>query len=96
MDNTQYRNYFATFIPVFSNFTVYINEITEDPQANRVAVWASSTADSPIGPYANEYVLMFHFTPPGDKITRFYEFVDSGYSSAFFRNLTEYLEGGGS
>jgi ketosteroid isomerase-like protein len=48
---------------------------------------ASSTADTKIGPYANEYALFLTFTEDGKKVTRFEEFVDSGYSVKVFAEL---------
>jgi hypothetical protein len=50
---------------------------------------ATSTADSDIGPYANEYALILHFTEDGKKVTKFLEFVDSAFSTKFFADLRE-------
>jgi hypothetical protein len=52
----------------------------------------TSTAETTIGPYANEYALILHFTEDRTKITKFFEFVDSAYSLKFFVKLAE--EGG--
>ncbi|KAK3695709.1 hypothetical protein B0T22DRAFT_456034 [Podospora appendiculata] len=92
MDNKSYDAYFATNLTVFSNFRVTVNDVMEDAAANKVVVWAHSTADTAIGPYANEYMLIFHFTPAGDKVTRFLEWVDSAAAVAFFPRLRLYLE----
>jgi ketosteroid isomerase-like protein len=48
---------------------------------------ATSTADTDIGPYANEYALILHFTEDGKKVTKFLEYVDSAYSIKFFAAL---------
>jgi hypothetical protein len=48
---------------------------------------ATSTADTDIGRYANEYALILHFTEDGKKVTKFLEYVDSAYSIKFFAAL---------
>lgn len=56
----------------------------EDPVANKVIVYAESTADTAAGKgtYGNEYFLLFEFNEAGDKITKMVEFVDSAKSNA--------------
>jgi hypothetical protein len=50
---------------------------------------ATSTADTVIGPYINEYALILHFTEDRKQITKFFEYVDSAYSLKFFVKLAE-------
>ena len=50
---------------------------------------ATSTADSDIGPYTNEYALILHFTEDGKQVTKFLEFVDSAFSTKFFKELRD-------
>jgi hypothetical protein len=50
---------------------------------------ASSTAETPVGPYGNEYALVLKFSEDGSKVEKFEEFVDSGYSEKFFAKLAE-------
>jgi len=51
---------------------------------------ASSTAKTPIGSYANEYMLALTFTDDGTKVIRFDEFVDSAFSASYFARLQEW------
>lgn len=95
MNNTEYRTYFSAFLPLYKDFNVMIIDAYVDESANRVALQATSTATSVIGPYANEYVLMLKMTECQDKIYEVREFVDSEYSAQFFANLTAYIAGGG-
>lgn len=92
MDNATYRAAFGAVMPLFRNFTVTVDDVFEDEANNKVAMSVHSTADTPIGPYDNEYVMMFDFTPDGSKIVRIREFVDSGASSQFFARLGEMAE----
>jgi hypothetical protein len=50
---------------------------------------ATSTAETDIGPYANEYALILFFTEDGKKVTKLLEYVDSAYSIRFFGALAE-------
>ncbi|KAK7464919.1 hypothetical protein VKT23_006128 [Stygiomarasmius scandens] len=90
MDNTHYRQYFGTFMPVFRNFTVTVKNTIVDEKERKVSMWASSTAETDIGPYKNEYVLILNCDEDGKAIW-VGEFVDSHNSVTFFPKLREYL-----
>jgi ketosteroid isomerase-like protein len=92
MDNATYSAYFSTVMPYFRNFTVKINDVIEDAKANKVAIWAGSTADTDIRPYKNEYMLVFHLDESAEKVERMLEFVDSANSVEFFPRLKKYAE----
>ncbi|GAP87590.2 putative SLAM family member 5 [Rosellinia necatrix] len=91
MDNATYKLWFGAMIPYFRNFNVTVDDIIEDVAANKVTLWAHSTSDSAVGPYANEYILILHMNEAGDKITKFFEFVDSSQSATFFPKLREFV-----
>lgn len=92
MDNASFRQYFGGIMPLFKNFTPTIHQLVEDEKANTIAIWCSSTAETPIGPYGNEYVLVLHFNEAGDKVEKFIEFVDTEYSKSFFGRMRVHLE----
>ncbi|EAT83022.2 hypothetical protein HBI56_070200 [Parastagonospora nodorum] len=94
-NNTEYNEYFSKFLPYFKNFNVTIIDTFVDESANRVAIQAKSSADSVVGHYGNEYVLMLKMTESQDKIYEFREFVDSEYSASFFPRLSAYIAEGG-
>jgi ketosteroid isomerase-like protein len=91
MDNEAFRAYFAAIMPYFRDFKVAINDIIEDEKENKIAIWAKSTAVTDIGPYANEYVLVFHFNEAGDKLERFLEFIDSNQVVGYLTELRKYI-----
>ncbi|CAN8103239.1 unnamed protein product [Discula destructiva] len=90
--NASYRAYFGSIMPLFTNFTPKVHMLVEDADANTVAIWCSSKAETVIGDYDNEYTLLLHFNEVGDKVTKFIEFVDTDSSKKFFGRLREYVE----
>jgi hypothetical protein len=86
MNNDAFRAYVSRIMPLFRNFTVTTKDLIEDPVANKVAIWASSTADTDAGPYANEYMFVLHFNSDC-KVEKILEFVDSAFSKEFFGKL---------
>jgi hypothetical protein len=79
MNNTTYSAFYSSFLSEVWNFKLSVSEIIESPQANKVVVFASSTADSKkgVGSYGQEYVLVFEFDESGEKIKRVVEWCDS-------------------
>lgn len=49
-------------------------------------------ADTPIGPYTNEYMFLMTATEDGELVERFVEFLDSAYSKSFFAKFFEYAK----
>jgi ketosteroid isomerase-like protein len=65
-----------------------VREEIHDALAHTCIIHATSTANTKIGPYANEYALILTFTEDGRKVTNFKEFVDSAYSEQFVSALS--------
>jgi ketosteroid isomerase-like protein len=87
-NNTEYRTYFESIMPLFSNFTVKVHKELHDIEARTSLIHASSRADTAVGRYANEYALILSFTKDRTKVTKIEEFVDSAYTTQFFAKLT--------
>lgn len=68
---------------------VTVHTEVHDAEAHTCIMHATSTADTDIGPYANEYALVLFFTDDGKKVKKFLEYVDSAYSIKFFGALAE-------
>lgn len=58
-----------------------------DAEMHTCITHASSTADTEIERYRNEYALILTFTEDGKKVARFDEFVESAYSERFVAAL---------
>jgi len=91
MDNATFRAWFSGIMPLLKGFTVTVHEVVESKEEKKVMMWASSVADSPIGPYKNEYCLILFFNETGDKLVKFLEFVDSKWSTEFFAKMREWV-----
>jgi len=89
MSNSEYREYLSPILPSFRKFTVTVHTAVHDAEAHTCIMHATSTAETDIGPYGNEYALILFFTDDGKKVTKFLEYVDSAYSIKFFTALAE-------
>ena len=61
----------------------------DDATTHQSIIHATSTAETKVGHYANEYALILTFTEDGKKVAKFEEFVDSAYSLDFFAKLSK-------
>jgi len=68
-----------------------MDDLYEDEKNNVVVIWARSTANTPVGPYANEYMLTLYMTKDQKKVKTFLEFVDIGVSRDFFPKLNAWV-----
>jgi hypothetical protein len=92
MNNQEYRAYFGQMLHGFKNFHVTVIDIFEDAPNNKVALHISSTADSLVGPYRNEYMFLMYMTPDHKKVEKLMEFVDSNASIKQINKLTALSE----
>jgi ketosteroid isomerase-like protein len=86
-----YQAWFESIEPLFREFTPTVKDVFEDDDANKVTVWVTSTASTPIGPYHNEYFLALYFTEDQTKVETFLEYVDAGLSTKFFPLLDAWV-----
>jgi ketosteroid isomerase-like protein len=93
-NNSEYRDHFnAAIKPHFKNFTLEVLDTIEDPKRHKVVFHAKSSADTPVGPYANEYTLYLQMTDDDTQVASIKEFVDSQYSAEFFGKLRAHISG---
>jgi ketosteroid isomerase-like protein len=69
-----------------------IRETVHDAAKNKAAVYAVSKANTPFGPWTNEYAVFFTFDESGERIARIEEFVDSAFLNDFFPKFQGYLQ----
>ena len=87
MDNKEYVTYFSKILPAFRDFKLTVKDMVVDERERKVCIWASSTAETVIGRYENEYMILIKCDEEG-KVEWFGEFVDASVAG-FFRRLRE-------
>jgi ketosteroid isomerase-like protein len=85
-----YQAWFESIELLFRDFTPTVHDIFEDAAANKVVVWVTSDASTPIGPYHNEYMLALYFTEDQRKVETFLEYVDAAVSKDFLPRLNQW------
>lgn len=80
-------------MPIFKDWTLTAYDVVEDQKANKVVIYAGSTATTPVGEYKNEYIVLVETNDSQDQIVHVKEFVDSGISEAYFVKMREYMAG---
>ena len=73
---------YESIAPTFRNYQITIVDIFEDEKANKAVAWIDATAETDVGPYVNEKMLVFYFDDVG-KVERTFEFIDSASTMAF-------------
>jgi len=97
MNKKQYGEYFIGVMPVFRSLKVVCHELIEVEKYNRVIAHISMKGLSSFGtPYDQENMLIYELAPSPDgeglpKILFAKEFVDSTYSSNFFKTERQKL-----
>ena len=91
MDNESYRQFFTAIMPMFKDWTFTAYDVVEDPKASKAVIHAGSTATTPLGEYKNEYMIVVETNDAHDQIVHIKEFVDSGFSEAYFVRLRDYM-----
>ena len=90
-NNEQYATYFASIMPAFRGWHITIHDTIHDEPARKIAMHCTSTGETDIGPYNNEYMIVLHMTGDGRKVEKVLEYVDSGYSKNYMSRLREHV-----
>lgn len=90
--NAEYSAFVESLLPVMRGFKLHLAANTDpivDEEARKVVLHLTSTAETNIGPYANEYVWVLKFTDDGKEISEIMEFADSAYTLEKLGKLAE-------
>lgn len=91
-NNEQYRSHLEKLKPIFSNFSLTVNDILEDKEASRICMYLRARADTLAGEYINEYMWTLDFDQSGTKITKVNEFVDTNMNRDFWPKLSQAMK----
>ena len=86
--NDQYRTHLEKLKPIFSNFSLVINDVIEGTDGRRICMYLRARADTLAGEYINEYMWTLDFDETGTKITKNKEFVDTVMNRDFWPKLS--------
>ena len=62
-----------------------------DEEGHKIVLFISSSAETPIGPYSNEYVFQFKTSEDGTQIEEIVEFVDTAPTFGFTDKLKAHM-----
>ncbi|KAK7942448.1 uncharacterized protein PG986_011561 [Apiospora aurea] len=76
-----------------SNWKLEIKQIVHDAARGTAAVYATSSADTPLPDekWATDFAVFISFTEDGTQINKLDEMVDSAFYRSFFRKFQQYL-----
>ncbi|KFA68130.1 hypothetical protein S40285_10017 [Stachybotrys chlorohalonatus IBT 40285] len=92
--NEEYQNFISSGFQIIKNFKLRISEGHEpviDEVARKIVLFISSSADSPIGPYTNEYVFELKTNEDGTLIEQITEFIDTAPTVGFTQKMMAHL-----
>ncbi|MCJ1264730.1 hypothetical protein MMC22_004605 [Lobaria immixta] len=93
MTNAQYADYLEPLLPLFRDFTSTVHNVVHDEPGRKVAMHVTSAAETDIGPYRNEYMVILEMTEDGSQVEKFLEFVDRAHTVSFFTRLRAHHAG---
>ena len=67
-------------------------KMLSDPEAHTVVIHATGSAETPAGPYQNEYVFFLTMDEAGDELVEVEEHIDSAFIAAWYPKLLEYVK----
>lgn len=87
-DNATYSSSLKKLTAIFHNFSLTINDLIEDKDAQRICLWLSAKADTLAGEYVNEYMWLLDFDAEGEILSS-KEFSDSVMEREFYPKLRD-------
>jgi hypothetical protein len=91
-DNTRYLSELNALNQIFTSFKLTVNDVIEDLEQRKIAMFVSAFGETPVGDYNNEYVWRMKFDEAGEKIAEWTEYVDAGMVKDFFPKLKAELK----
>ncbi|KAI9150789.1 Austinol synthesis protein H [Paramyrothecium foliicola] len=92
--NEEYQAFMAPGLQLMKNFQLKIAEGLEpivDEEAHKIVLYLTSSAETPIGPYVNEYAFALHTNDAGTEIIEIVEFIDTAVTGDFMKRILEFI-----
>ncbi|KAF2788561.1 hypothetical protein K505DRAFT_378830 [Melanomma pulvis-pyrius CBS 109.77] len=85
--NAQYEAQLQAMSSIFSAFKITVDDVIEDVEQRKIAMFVRAEGQTPIGVYNNQYVWRMEFDEAGEKVDMWTEFVDVGMVRDFYPRL---------
>ncbi|EFX02673.1 NAD-dependent epimerase [Grosmannia clavigera kw1407] len=79
--------FFPILMSILTNFKLKVHNIVHESETGKAAIYAQTTADSPWGPYQNEYALFLWFDKTGEKVQNIEELFDTIVMDTFLPKI---------
>ncbi|ETR99617.1 hypothetical protein M419DRAFT_65695, partial [Trichoderma reesei RUT C-30] len=89
-NNQEFGEFLAGVIPVIRNLRMQLVDTTPmvvDVEVRRVVMHLTSTAETDVGPYGNEYFFVVTVNEDGERVDEIVEFLDKAYTAEFLSRL---------
>lgn len=93
-NNTEYQAFIAPSFKYIKDFFLKIDENFEpiiDEKSLKVSMWLTTSADSVIGPYNNQYNFVLYANSNVSEIIQVVEFIDTQVTGDFLKRLMNYI-----
>ncbi|KAI0121123.1 hypothetical protein BJ170DRAFT_600130 [Xylariales sp. AK1849] len=89
-DRANTDHLFPILMSIMDNFQLTVHNIVHDAAQSKAAIYASTTADTPFGPYQNEHAIFLWFNESGEKVQKIEEMFDQIVMREFLPKLEQY------
>lgn len=77
---------------LYYELQLQVQQIVHDAANNKAAVYATSTGDTELGPWATDYAVFITFNDAGDKVKLLEEMLDSAFMKEFGPKFGRYAQ----
>ncbi|SPO05375.1 uncharacterized protein DNG_08062 [Cephalotrichum gorgonifer] len=92
--NEEYRDFISPGFQIMKPFIIKLADGVPpiiDEEQRKVTLYLASSAETPIGPYVNEYVFTLRTNDSGTEIVEVVEFIDSAYTAEFMTKIMAFI-----
>ena len=93
-NNEEYKAFIGPSFQFMKHFVLKLADgiapIIDEVQ-RKATLYLTSTAETPVGPYSNEYVFTLRTNDAGTEIVEVVEFIDTAYTGDFMKKIMVYI-----
>lgn len=92
--NEEYQAFIGPSFQIMKNFILKLADGVApiiDEEQRKATLYLTSTAETPLGPYKNEYIFTLRTNDAGSEIVEVVEFIDTAYTGEFLKKIMAYI-----